>query len=131
MIAACKIDEVQRLLTEGRFSQRQIAKRTGVSRATIATIAAGERPDYEAQRQLRQLQRAEEESLGPVQRCAGCGGLAHMPCRLCRVRKLQTQRRAAARHEREQIRQRELRRLLWRQRAIALGEHPTMHRGAA
>src|SRR5215211_2460466 len=119
MIAAGKVQEVQQLLSEGLYSQRQIAKRTGVSRATIAAIADGSRPDYEAQRLLRNLRTAEEESQGPVERCKGCGGLTQMPCRLCRVRKFKAEQFEAGRLERQRIREQELRRLLLLQRAIA------------
>jgi transcriptional regulator with XRE-family HTH domain len=122
MIAAGKVQEVERLLSEGQFSQRQIARRTGVSRATVSAIADGTRPDYEAQRRLRDLRQAEDECQGPVERCKGCGGLTQMPCRVCRVRKFKAQQHEAKRVERQQIRQRELRRLLLLQRAIALGE---------
>ena len=131
MIAECKVQEIERLLCEHRFSQRQIARRTGVSRATIAAIADGTRPDYEARRRLHQLRRAEEESTGPVERCPGCGGMTQMPCRLCRMRRLRAEREEAARRERQRIRERELRRLLLLQRAIAMGQLDPRRRPAA
>jgi hypothetical protein len=107
MIALVKVKEVERMLVEGKLSHRKIAKATGVSRATVGAIALGKRPDYEA----RQLARAAElEPRGPLKRCAGCGGLVYMPCRLCRVRKAKAQQeeiaRAARRRSREQSRDR-------------------------
>ena len=42
MLDKAQIDEVVRLLATG-LSQRQVAKRTGVSRGTIHAIAAGKR----------------------------------------------------------------------------------------
>jgi transcriptional regulator with XRE-family HTH domain len=50
MIAPSMVDEVRRLLSEGRLSQRAIARRTGISRGTVAAIASGRRPAYGARR---------------------------------------------------------------------------------
>src|SRR5689334_722087 len=104
MIPSCKVVEVQRLLTEGALSQRQIALRTGISRATIAAIADGTRPDYDVRRREQQLRHAAEEDIGPVERCDGCGGLTHLPCRLCRVRQMEAQREETRRRQRQQLR---------------------------
>lgn len=83
MIAPVMVQEVKRLLAEGNLSARKIARTVGVSRGTVAAIAHGTRPDYEA---LRRDREPEEEPLGPLARCPGCGGLVHVPCRLCRTR---------------------------------------------
>lgn len=76
------VAEVKRLLATGLFSQRKIAGTTGVSRGSVHRIATGKRPDYEAQ------QEADEAPIdeGPLVRCTGCGGLQHIPCRVCRDR---------------------------------------------
>jgi len=109
MLAIAKVKEVERLLAAGQLSQRKIAKTTGVSRGIVGAIASGRRPDYET----RMLARSEEnEPLGPVERCAGCGGRVHMPCRLCRVRKLKAQREAALLHFRRQANEKRARKLL-------------------
>lgn len=79
MLPAAVVDEVRRLLVEGRLSQRQIARRTGVSRGTVAAIASGRR------------QRPAEEPGGPPGgyprgkpvRCPGCGARVQMPCLAC------------------------------------------------
>lgn len=81
MIAQTLVDDVRRLLGEGRLSQRKIAARTGVSRGTVGAIAAGRRPDYAARR----LEQFDSPS-GPPVRCPGCGGRVRMPCLLCRLR---------------------------------------------
>jgi hypothetical protein len=61
---------------------------TGVSRGTVAAIARGERPDRdESPGDNEPL----DEPLGPPERCPGCGGMVHAPCRLCRTRKLMAQ----------------------------------------
>jgi transcriptional regulator with XRE-family HTH domain len=79
--------EIERLLKETHHSQRKLARLTGVSRSTIATIAAGKRPDY-SQREQQRLSDFDVPS-GPPARCPRCGGRVFMPCRLCHVRNLQ------------------------------------------
>ena len=93
MIAPSLVNQVKRLLAEGRYSQRKIARMTGISRGTVGAIASGRRPDYEAIVRARQSEL--DEPTGPPQRCPGCGGMVYMPCRLCRVRKLVAEARVA------------------------------------
>ena len=111
MITPAKVKEIEILLHAGRLSQRRIARVTGISRATVGAIAAGKRPDYEERRQLRRLE-LEELPLGPPERCAGCGGLVYMPCRLCRVRKIKAQEQAALSFYRKRKREAALERLV-------------------
>jgi transcriptional regulator with XRE-family HTH domain len=118
MLATAKVREVERLLAEGRLSQRKIARFLGVSRATVGAIASGKRPDYEARERARA---AECEPLGPIERCPTCGGMVHTPCRLCRVRKLKELDRERIRQIRRQARRQALRRLL---SAIARANRP-------
>jgi transcriptional regulator with XRE-family HTH domain len=84
VLAPCLIEEVRRLLAEGKLSQRKIARATGVSRGVVDAIAAGKRPDYEGQRP-----RFDEacEPAGPPARCPECGGKVYLPCRLCEARR--------------------------------------------
>lgn len=82
MIAAIIVDDVCRLLAEGTLSQRKIARLTGVSRGSVGAIASGKRPAYETP-----PKEEDEEPTGPPQRCLNCGGMAYMPCRLCRTQK--------------------------------------------
>jgi hypothetical protein len=110
MIEAAKIKEAERLLAEGVWSQRKIAKMVGISRAVVGSIAAGTRPDYDARRQARHEE--EHEPLGPVGRCPGCGMMMHMPCRLCKVRELKAMDREIARAARRREQAASLRRLL-------------------
>jgi len=81
MLPFCLVEEVQRLLAAG-YSRRKVARLAGVSRNTVNQIAAERRPNYAE---------PEETSLsslprGMPQRCAGCGGLVYLPCKLCRLR---------------------------------------------
>jgi transcriptional regulator with XRE-family HTH domain len=95
MIEPAKIKEVERLLATSQYSQRKIAKLTGVSRAIISDIATGKRPDYEARRAARK--EMEKGFGGPPRRCPTCGALVYMPCQLCRVREISEHRRVVMR----------------------------------
>ena len=76
---------VEELLAGGQYSQRVIALRTGVSRATIAAIAKGQRCVESP---------PPEQPAAPAVRCKQCGAKAVMPCRTCEVRRYQLQRLA-------------------------------------
>jgi transcriptional regulator with XRE-family HTH domain len=87
MIAPSVVQNIRRLLAEGKLSQRKIARMAGISRGTVGAIAAGRWPDYESVRCA-----ADDEfpePAGPPQRCPGCGGMVYLPCRLCHTRSLQ------------------------------------------
>ena len=86
MIGPTVIEEIQRLLAEGDLSQRKIAKVMKVSRGTVAAVASGKRRPYYPRPDDR-----DEQLSGPVRRCPGCGGMATMPCRACRVRELRAE----------------------------------------
>lgn len=84
MIAASVVENIKRLLSEGRLSQRKIALRLGVSRGTVNAIALGKRPDDSNRRK-----KSSDDFLpptGPVARCRTCGALVQMPCLACQVR---------------------------------------------
>jgi len=82
MIALEIVLDIKRQLADGKLSQRQIARQTGISRATISAIASGRRPEYEP----RVRDDEPERPTGPPVRCTGCGGRVYLPCRLCRIR---------------------------------------------
>jgi len=83
MIRTSLLEWIRRLLAEGK-SQRQIQKITEANRRTIAKIANGQYPDYEARRRAKEQE--EIRHLGPVERCPGCGARTIMPCRACLTR---------------------------------------------
>jgi hypothetical protein len=89
MLSTAAIDEVRRMLREGRLSQRGIASKTGVSRGTVNAIALGKRLDRPA-RKITSDDGFLPPSGLPV-RCPGCGGKVQMPCLLCYVRSLRRQ----------------------------------------
>ena len=92
MIAPSVVREIKRLLAETTYSQRKIARITGVSRGTIGAIAGGKRRDYEAEERGVEV---DPEPAGPPRRCAGCGAMVRMPCVLCRTRELIRRSRVA------------------------------------
>ncbi|MFZ1934653.1 MAG: helix-turn-helix transcriptional regulator [Thermoguttaceae bacterium] len=93
MIATALVEEIRHMLREGRLSQREIAKRLGVSRGTVNAIASGRRRE-----QVRRPEQAEDDGFIPPtglpKRCPGCGGLAQMPCLACYIRAKNEARRA-------------------------------------
>lgn len=89
MLSKIAVDEVKQLLAQGSMSQRQIAKRTKISRSSVALIANGRRPEYPLRGEDEDEYWHEE---GPIGRCPTCGGRVHLPCRLCRVRHWQVRR---------------------------------------
>lgn len=85
MLSQWQIDRIQGLLAQGKH-QRQIHALTGIARGTIAGIAHGRRPDYEAIRRARSEQ-SRTTPEGPLARCLGCGHYVHLPCRICATRR--------------------------------------------
>lgn len=85
MIAPEAVEEVRRLLAEGKLSQRAIARITRVSRGTVGAIATGKRPDRQNSPRARTTEELSPPA-GPLQRCPGCGGMVYMPCRACQIR---------------------------------------------
>ena len=76
MLAPATVGEIRLLLAEGGLSQREIARRLGVSRGSVNAIARGKRTDG-----------ADFVCpSGPVERCPGCGCMVQMPCLACRIR---------------------------------------------
>ena len=84
MIASEKVEQIERLLREGRLSQREIAQRTGISRGSVNAIALGRRL-VESDR-CRPSSHAFTPPQGNPARCPSCGGMVQMPCLACYVR---------------------------------------------
>ena len=80
MLSSAMVEEIRRLLVEGKLSQREISQQLRVSRGTVTSVALNrrhERPEPEDETQLH---------AGPPTRCRTCGGLVYLPCVLCRAR---------------------------------------------
>mgnify|MGYP000859455541 FL=1 len=89
MISLHCLEEVHRLVAEGRLSLRQIAMTVGVSRKTVRKIALGQYrrphprpPGHEV-----------AFSQGPLERCPRCGVKVYTPCLACYLRETQAARR--------------------------------------
>ncbi len=91
MLALSVVEEIARLLDEGRLSQRKIAAQLGVSRGTVGAIASGRRgiygkePHADAPDPL--------DALTPPDRCPRCGYFVSMPCLVCRTRQYRERQR--------------------------------------
>ncbi len=84
MIADALVREIREMLARGELSQRQIARRVGVSRGTVHAMARGKRPDRPAPR--RSNGRTFTPPRGRFRRCPTCGGMVQMPCLACYLR---------------------------------------------
>jgi len=93
MITPALVRRILTLLTQDGLSQRQAARRVGVSRGTVAAIVSGRRLPSSPDRPP--LPAGESESSGLPERCPQCGGLVLMPCVRCHVE--QAMRRASPR----------------------------------
>jgi hypothetical protein len=78
MLSNNVVEEIRRLLAEGKLSQRQISKHLDVSRGTVSSVALNRRHEPESPE--------DDPDLGPPARCPSCGVLVFMPCVLCRAR---------------------------------------------
>ncbi len=84
MLSRETVDQIQAFLDAAQWSQREIARRLGVSRGTVNAVANGHRTQRAA--------RHEDDYAflfeGPAVRCSGCGGKVYAPCLLCHIRDL-------------------------------------------
>ena len=84
MIAPTIVQKIRQFLDGGELSQRKIARRLGVSRGTVLSIARGRRSHDSAGRQGDDF----FDPDAPAERCRSCGGMVKMPCLLCHIRRL-------------------------------------------
>jgi len=83
------------LLSQKKYSQRQIAKMTGVSRGTVIAIAKGRR-----KLTLRKTEMKEKKNplpRGEPRRCPLCGAMVQMPCLACTLRRIAKKRKRNSR----------------------------------
>jgi hypothetical protein len=78
MIPEWRVQQIKALLAAD-LTQREVARRVGVSRSTVHAIANGRRRARSSARPPRSAPAEQKYS-----RCPGCGGLVLQPCRLCR-----------------------------------------------
>lgn len=83
MISETRIMIAEQLISEGRLSQRRIARETGLSRGTIHALAVGKRKIQERKPQFL----IEHNRKSPFVRCPDCGSMVRIPCVFCTIRK--------------------------------------------
>ena len=82
------IRKILHLVKQGKMSQRQIAKRLGVSRGTVQAVAQGRRSEH--------IPAAIASAVtwivpsGKPKRCPDCGSCVKMPCLACQLFATQT-----------------------------------------
>jgi hypothetical protein len=83
MLTLAVVEEIAFHLEAGLLSQRAIAKKLSVSRATVRDIADGRRGKFGREDDV---EPEEPERSDPPVRCPECGYLVHLPCLACRTR---------------------------------------------
>ena len=88
MLSLALVEEIDRLLQDGRLSQRKIAARLGVGRGTVSAIANGHRGLFGREPQGTRHEPSLRPSLHgePSVRCPRCGFKVYLPCLVCRTR---------------------------------------------
>jgi hypothetical protein len=84
MLATALVEEIDRLLKEGRLSHRKIATQLGVSRGTVNAIANGQRGLHGKDAPTEGF--AVSYAALPPRRCPRCGYRIYVPCHICRTR---------------------------------------------
>ena len=86
MLSQRIIDRVKRLLKSGKNSNREIARRAEVSRATVQRIREGKydtETQPEPKRKVEPLINSQYALSADYHRCKGCGGKVKLPCLAC------------------------------------------------
>ncbi len=84
MLQESTVNKIKEMLASQRYSQRAIARKTGVSRVVVHRIATGKRKD-----KLPPVQEEWEQNWNgkPYKRCPFCGCRTRLPCLSCIIRK--------------------------------------------
>ena len=93
MLTSALVQEIDRLLREGRMSRRKIAVHLGVSRGIVNAIATGRRGLHGSDDVLR---RPTHTPTSVATRCPRCGYRVYLPCIICRTRLNQAHRQPLA-----------------------------------
>lgn len=93
MIKKTQIDEILRLLNEGKISQRKIALRIGVSRTAVKAVFLKTVHKSSVCEEKRKRDMIIHPSGKPI-RCPHCGSLVKMPCLACQLKEIKDRRRA-------------------------------------
>jgi DNA-binding XRE family transcriptional regulator len=90
MLARSVVEAIDRLLKEGKLSNRQIAEEVGVSRTSVNAIARGWRGLFG---RGRDPESDACDTIEPSVRCPKCGFQVHLPCLVCRTREYREQQK--------------------------------------
>lgn len=90
MLARSVVETIDRLLKEGKLSNRQIAQQVGASRTSVDAIARGGRGLFG---HGRDPESDECDTIEPSLRCPKCGFQVHLPCLVCRTREYREQQK--------------------------------------
>lgn len=93
MLSLAVVEEIAFHLDAGQLTQREIARRLRVGRATVSAIAQGRRGIYG---RVANPEPPKPEMPAPAVRCPQCGYLVHLPCLVCRAREYCRARRILA-----------------------------------
>ena len=83
MITNDIIRKIMHLIKQGKMSQREIAKRFGVSRGTVQAVAHGRRSEYIPTSM--KVAATWVVPSGKPKRCPDCGSWVKMPCLACQL----------------------------------------------
>jgi len=101
MLAPELVEMIRQLLAEDVLSQREMARRLGVSRTTIYRVATNQHAPRGGKRRRTQGELFDPDDrhtprvIGKGDRCPTCGARVRLPCRACRVRTWLNQQRPA------------------------------------
>lgn len=109
MLARSVVETIDRMLKEGKLSNRRIAEQVGVSRTTVDAIARGGRGLFG---HGRDPDSDECDMIEPSVRCPQCGFRVHLPCLVCRTREYREQQKCMKKLGREAASRRGRRRLV-------------------
>jgi predicted XRE-type DNA-binding protein len=84
MLENATIRKILHLIEQKTMSQRQIAKRLGVSRGTVQAVAHGKRTEHTPAVKVATW----VAPTGKPKRCRICGSYAKTPCLACQLYKL-------------------------------------------
>ena len=78
MLSRAMVDKIKQMLEQGNLSNREIARKLGVSRGTVDSISSGARRDHCREDTVASNEPPNEEGL-----CDGCGHVVPLPCVYC------------------------------------------------
>lgn len=94
MIKKHQFIEIKRMLAEGKYSQRTIAKKIGVSRTAVKSVLLKilVETGHERRKERKTTSQGQGREIvfpvGKPKRCPRCGRLVQMPCLACQLHEI-------------------------------------------